>query len=280
MSQRNEADAPRGAGDAFDGNTNAAARGKSVVPGVLDVSEMLDVQLRFGVDEEQVRRDHAISHALAALSRVDDAQLVFFGGTALSRTLLPDLRLSEDIDLVALAPRREVARAVQQELEEALGSTLGVPTFTPTIESARHPLPSVMEVGDARVQIQLLDGDGYPAWSTAIVDLEQRYADAPPARMRSLTPAAFVASKLTAWADRGASRDLYDLWALAERGYVDQEAAAIYARFGQFTSVSAVAFTDLPSDVEWSNALRHQCILRVTPAEAADSVRTALERLG
>lgn len=202
MSQRNEADAPRGAGDAFDGNTNAAARGKSVVPGVLDVSEMLDVQLRFGVDEEQVRRDHAISHALAALSRVDDAQLVFFGGTALSRTLLPDLRLSEDIDLVALAPRREVARAVQQELEEALGSTLGVPTFTPTIESARHPLPSVMEVGDARVQIQLLDGDGYPAWSTAIVDLEQRYADAPPARMRSLTPAAFVASKLTAWADR------------------------------------------------------------------------------
>lgn len=247
--------------------------------GVLDEADLADVQSRFGVDEDQVRRDHAISHALSAISRIDDAQIVFFGGTALSRTLLPDLRLSEDIDLIALAPRREVAHAVQRELELALGVTLGTPTFTPALAAARHPSPSVMTVGEVRVQIQILNGDGYPAWPTEVVDLEQRYADAPRARLRTLTPGAFVASKLSAWADRGASRDLYDLSALSERGYVDQEAADIYARFGQFTSASAVTFTELPSMAEWSNALGHQCILRATPEEAADSVRRALGRL-
>lgn len=33
--------------------------------------------------------------------------VMFFGGTSLSRTHLADARLSEDIDLVALAPRSQ-----------------------------------------------------------------------------------------------------------------------------------------------------------------------------
>ena len=41
----------------------------------------------------QAERDHAISHALAALAASPVAQtLVFYGGTALSRTWLPRLR--------------------------------------------------------------------------------------------------------------------------------------------------------------------------------------------
>lgn len=279
MNRRNEAGPPRDDRVSLGANRQAAPSEHPIAEGVLDDSEMLDVQLRFGVSEDQVRRDHVISHALAAISRIDDERLVFFGGTALSRTLLPDLRLSEDIDLIALAPRREIARAVQRELEAALAPTLGAPAFTPALESTRHPSPSVMEVGDVRVQIQLLDGEGYPAWPTEIVDLEQRYTDAPPAHLRSLTTPAFVASKLSAWADRGASRDLYDLWALADRGHLDQNAAATYARLGQFTSASAITFDRLPSDVEWNNALGHQCILRVGPREAADTVIAALRRL-
>jgi len=40
-----------------------------------------------GVDLEQVRRDHLISHVLAAIAEgVATDDLVFFGGTALSRT--------------------------------------------------------------------------------------------------------------------------------------------------------------------------------------------------
>lgn len=66
-----------------------------------------------------------------------------------------------------------------------------------------------------------------------VTDIEQRYSDAPPARMRVLTPAAFVAAKLAAWIDRHASRDLYDLWALAKAGRIDVEAARLYSRYGQ-----------------------------------------------
>lgn len=79
----------------------------------LTAEDMDRVRADFGVDDEQIRRDHAISHMLAALSRMPEADdLIFFGGTALSRTLLPALRLSEDIDLITRAPRAQVANRI------------------------------------------------------------------------------------------------------------------------------------------------------------------------
>ena len=36
----------------------------------------------FGVADEQIRRDHLISHVLGALSAMDGPGLVFYGGTA------------------------------------------------------------------------------------------------------------------------------------------------------------------------------------------------------
>ena len=43
---------------------------------------------RFGVSDEQVRRDHVISHMLVALSAACADDVTFFGGTALGRTHL------------------------------------------------------------------------------------------------------------------------------------------------------------------------------------------------
>lgn len=83
---------------------------RAPVPGVLDDRERDVVMARFEVGQAQVVRDHVISHALAAIADVGTDRVVFFGGTALSRTLLPDLRLSEDIDLIAHGDRREIAR--------------------------------------------------------------------------------------------------------------------------------------------------------------------------
>ena len=77
-------------------------------------TEWAAVADRFGVDMEQVRRDHLISHVLAAISAgVSSTDVVFFGGTALSRTYLTASRLSEDLDLIAVAPRSHVAAALQ-----------------------------------------------------------------------------------------------------------------------------------------------------------------------
>ena len=42
--------------------------------------------------------------------------------------------------------------------------------------------------------MQLLGGEGY-LWPTEVVEIEQRYSDAPPARLRVLTADAFAAAK-------------------------------------------------------------------------------------
>jgi predicted nucleotidyltransferase component of viral defense system len=59
------------------------------------LAEWEQVASSLGVGMEQVRRDHSISHVLAAISsNVPSDHLVFFGGTALSRTHVADARLS------------------------------------------------------------------------------------------------------------------------------------------------------------------------------------------
>ncbi|MFH8250516.1 nucleotidyl transferase AbiEii/AbiGii toxin family protein [Microbacterium sp. B2969] len=253
------------------------AKNETRVSGVLDAAERLDTEAKFGVDSDQVIRDHVISHALAAIARVGTDDVVFFGGTALSRTHLTDLRLSEDIDLIALGERRAIGDRIESELGRQLQRTLGAVTFTPRLRQARHPEPSVLQVGDVRVQIQLLSTEGYPAWPTEVVEIEQRYSDAPSAELRVLTGAAFVASKLSAWSDRRAPRDLYDLWAMGEAGMINGDAVALFGRLGTHTSAAKVPFERIPSDSEWRTALGHQGIIRVGPQDAAEAVRAALE---
>src|SRR5207245_733759 len=79
---------------------------------------------RFGVADEQVRRDHLISHILAAAATLEGAGLVFFGGTALARTHLPAFRLSEDVDLLA-DPREEWLARLERHLPRALRRHFG-----------------------------------------------------------------------------------------------------------------------------------------------------------
>jgi predicted nucleotidyltransferase component of viral defense system len=254
-------------------------RGTGARPGVLDERERERVEAQFGVSAEQVARDHVISHALAAIATAGTDDLVFFGGTALSRTHLTRLRLSEDIDLIASGSRGEIGDRIEAALARGLGRAFGTPTFIPRISDTVHSESSVMEVGGVRIRIQLLSAEGYPAWPTEVVDIEQRYGDAPPARLRVPTAAAFAVAKLAAWSDRGAPRDLYDLWALADAGKIDREAAEMFGKLGPYTSASKVSFARLPTYEEWTAALGHQCVPQVGPEEAARKVREALASL-
>ncbi|WP_308291248.1 nucleotidyl transferase AbiEii/AbiGii toxin family protein [Microbacterium ureisolvens] len=243
---------------------------------MLDAGERQEIERRFGVDSEQVVRDHVISHALAAISSVGTDDIVFFGGTALSRTHLTELRLSEDIDLIALSDRQTLGDRIESAIAGQLQRTLGAVTFVPRLRDTRHPEPSVMQVGDTRVQIQLLTSAGYPAWPTEVTEVEQRYSDAAPAKLRVPTSAAFVAAKLSAWNDRQAPRDLYDLWAMGEAHMIDSEAVDLFGRLGPYTSAAKVSFATLPTDVEWELALGHQGIIRIGPRDAANSVQRVL----
>ena len=233
----------------------------------------------FGADDNQVRRDHLISHVLGALAaHVPTEDLTFFGGTALSRTHIPDGRLSEDIDLLARGPRRDVLQAVEPAVRRGVQRTHGRPTWHPPLLDTSDAGTSILTAGGLTIRVQVLDGAGYP-WPTEVRDIEQRYSDAPAARLRTLTGPAFAAAKLAAWVDRRYSRDLWDLAYLAERGLVDAAAARLFMRHGQFAHRPAAwLLTTPPDEKQWRNDLAHQTRLSLTAAQALARVREGWTR--
>lgn len=251
----------------------------AVVPGVLADSDLSRVIERFGVSADQVRRDHLISHVLAAVAAVPG--FVFLGGTALTRTVLPDLRLSEDIDLIAPDPRGEAAQALEVSIDRALARSFGEVAWAPRPSETRHPHTAVLLVAERlSVQVQVLDPVGYPAWPTTLRRVDQRYADAPSARLRVLTEAAFAASKLDAWLNRRAARDLYDLWALARSGHITPEAADLVTSLTSWTTLpSRAEWGSAPEERQWQLDLGHQTRLTVSAAEAFETVAAAWEEL-
>jgi predicted nucleotidyltransferase component of viral defense system len=245
---------------------------------MLDPAEETAVADKFGVARPQVRRDHLISHLLAALSARAVDQVVFFGGTALSRTFLPDGRLSEDIDLIAVNDRRSAAEAVTDCLVRGVRREYPGLRWEPLLTTVRDTEPAVLISQDGlTVRVQLLSATGYPPWPTEQRQLVQRYSDAPPATLTVLTLPAFVAAKIMAWADRATPRDLYDLWLLTRRGSFDD--AGLFARYGQTgRPPTGALFTTAPDETRWRQELSGQTRLEITAAEALNAVREAFEQ--
>lgn len=247
----------------------------------LDDSEARTVVDTFGVAIEQVRRDHLISHILAALSASHREYVTFFGGTALARTYLATGRLSEDIDLIATGARGETAAAIEQTLEPALRRSHGRISWAPRLTAVRDTDPAVLLANDGQlaVRIQLLDHRGYPTWPTEFRPIEQRYTDAGPATLRVPTAPAFAAWKTVAWHDRGAPRDLWDLWALAELGEITKRAAELFVAHGPTGNAPQPwMFTSAPTEERWRSQLAGQTRLTVGAAEALHVVANAWAR--
>jgi hypothetical protein len=229
----------------------------------------------FGASSGQIRRDHLISHLLAALTELAGDKLIFFGGTALSRTLLPDGRLSEDIDLIARGSRGQIAARLTATLPRTLRREFPGLSWEPSLSEVRDVDPALRRTPDGvTVRLQLLDSLGYPRWPVHTVDLVQRYSDAPPARLTTPTPAAFAAWKTAAWFDRAAARDLYDLWALATIGQITAEAARLFVRYGPTNRPPDNGlFGKAPDEDRWRRDLGGQLRLEITAAEALEVVR-------
>lgn len=229
----------------------------------------------FGVALDQVRRDHAISHILSAISESNVASnFTFYGGTALSRTLLPRLRLSEDIDLLSHAYRVATARDIESSIEAKLARTHGEVTWEPRLSETRGAESAVLRLRSGVViRVQMMNASDVAAWPTVQMELVQRYPDARPANLSVFTPASFAAAKTVAWADRRASRDLYDLWALALLGAIDASAALAFRKHGTGTQPGEWMFTQAPSEDQWTTALAHQGRIRVGPKNALRVVK-------
>lgn len=219
---------------------------------------------RFGVDEQQIRHDHLISHVLAAFAELE-LDAIFRGGTALARSHLDGLRISEDIDLLTRAPA-EIAKFLSQELPGQL----------------RREFPN-LELLDGGRWVQLLRTSGLtlqvqaealePAqvrchefeWTT--VNLRYSDLDRRGAGLRLPSAASFVAMKHLAYSDRvarNAPRDLVDLAAMAEAGMITRRADEIVRCLRGF-GVQPSELAEVPQTIRrgWTVSLGHQ--MRAVP---------------
>jgi hypothetical protein len=246
---------------------------------MLDPAELDETAATFAVAPAQVRRDHVISHLLAALSEHAADAVMFFGGTALARTHLPGGRLSEDVDLLAVGSRRAVVANVESVLGAAARRAVGALQWERPLSSVREIEHGLLRAPDgAVIRVQLLDPLGYPDWPTERRPMEQRYSDAPPASLTVPTRDAFVAWKTATWAERYAARDLFDLAGLAGIGAIGPAAADLYVRYGPTgTPPQGWLFGGSVDEARWVRELAGQTRLVTTAAESLLSVRAAWE---
>jgi Nucleotidyl transferase AbiEii toxin, Type IV TA system len=161
----------------------------------IDDTELYDTADAFGVDLDQVRRDHVISHVLAAISTHARDTFLFTGGTMLSRTWLRDVRLSEDVDLMVYETRSVVGARLADLVRSEIEPLFGRVEWDKDPATAGDAESIFASVGDdVTIKFQLVDTIGRAPWPRARVAIHQRYSDAPPSVRRWLTSALSTAS--------------------------------------------------------------------------------------
>jgi hypothetical protein len=148
-------------------------------------------------------------------------------------------------------------------------------SWEPSLTEVRDVDPAILRTPDGlTVRLQLLDPTGYPSWPVHSVNLIQRYSDAPPARLTTPTSPSFAAWKTTAWFDRAAARDLYDLWALATIGQITADAARLFVRYGPTNHPPDDGmFANAPDEEHWRRDLGGQLRLDITAGDALAVVK-------
>lgn len=230
---------------------------------------------RFGVTSDRIMRDHFISHVLAALPSATK----FYGGTALCRTYLEGTRLSEDVDLLSTDPG-----SCLEQLEGLLPKALRreFPDSTWTARGSVDDGVAATLAPPGIVAIKVYVGWLRPAvdpWVFADTDVRLRYsdlADATPLTCPTLVT--FAAMKLSAWFDRHAPRDLFDLAGLASTGVLaDAEVAQLFrAKTGVGIPHSEFVRISKATSRAWETELAGQVGVLPSAEECLATVRDAL----
>ncbi len=255
---------------------------------MIGVDEVKDYATLFGTPVESVLKDHAISHVLHGLSQVisdsEKASVVFYGGTALNRTLLHDFRLSEDIDLI-VESYPEWIETMKSVVQDYMRNEF--PDAHWERESTYDGVWTVHLVCTQNTEVQVQCVKPRARWEyykphlvTAPVKL--RYSDLPEsAEFMVPNSDAFVAMKLCAWIDRYTPRDLADLAELANHGYITRSALDL-ARdvYGIPFTTSTLGRTFPPRvEREWESALTHQAAAMRTMQESYDKLIAAVQKI-
>jgi predicted nucleotidyltransferase component of viral defense system len=227
------------------------------------------------VPESQIRRDHVLSHLIHSLE--GGSGFVFIGGTALNRTFLQDLRLSEDIDLYVLDGDRELIlnqllRGVRLEYPDLQSSGTGSVNDVHTFR---------LQDGPIQVRVQMIRNR--PSWETlptTVSGVRLYYADLPEtAHLATPTCESLVAMKLNAWVDRSAPRDLFDLWKLTLLDCFNPESLELVTTM-LARRLQRQEFHSPPSLAEWTAELSHQTSDPGSPEVALSQLAEHLADLG
>jgi Nucleotidyl transferase AbiEii toxin, Type IV TA system len=230
---------------------------------------------RFGVATVQILRDHYISHVLAALP----TDTCFYGGTALCRTYLAGSRLSEDIDLLSSDPSACLS-TLEATLPGALRREFPDSAWTPLGDVDDGVAATLAPPGIVAIKVYV--GRLRPAvdpWLFAPTEVELRYSDlAETTQLECPTLATFAAMKLSAWFDRHAPRDLYDLAGLASTGILaDPEVADLFrTKHSVGVPVREIARVPNATAAAWETELAGQVAVLPTAEECLATVSLAL----
>lgn len=228
------------------------------------------VRAFFDSTEEQVRRDHAISHILAALQEMK-SDMTFFGGTALARTYLKEGRLSEDIDLFTNS-RVELSKEID-ELPIFLDEEFPNATWALIPSRAMDAQDLFLRCSDSiQVKMQIVESEtrGWKAVPVELSEIFQRYSDVPSTSLVVPTLDGFIAMKALAWFDRRAARDLFDLVGLSNLQEVTEVARSVVEQIrGYRLSVGMMRQRAIGL---WAEELAHQTNLDVSEEECLSRV--------
>jgi len=249
---------------------------------MISQTEIDETAKKFGAPHSQILRDHLISHVIAALADWPNQQhITFFGGTALCRTWLPNLRLSEDIDL--LLDRPDDTAAIRDHVSRQLRREF--PSLTWTALGTQHEVQT-WTLTDNQLELKIQFAQWRIGWQHTLTGtptaVQLRYSDLPEtATLTVPDPSSFAAMKLLAWFDRFTPRDLFDLAALADAGHIDQRATHMVKEIAGFTPTTQTTGTTVRQSVQttWQDELGHQLADTRTPADCLTSLRNALQTI-
>lgn len=243
---------------------------------MIDPEEIRAHAASWGTSDEQIRKDHLISHLLNALPAVEG--FVFFGGTALNRTIVADGRLSEDIDLYLDPTSPAELVAITAALTS--GTRSEFPDLRIVSQGGRGDVQTyAVTTEDLMVRLQVVGArQDLSRYETEIASVALRYSDLPASiSMRVPVSDAFVAMKCVAFEDRRAPRDLHDLGSLVRLGLVRPSSIQTLVRFRGFGPVRTL-YTPArsPSQESWALELAHQVADPGSAKETLALVRDAL----
>lgn len=228
---------------------------------MIGLSQLKRLAAKAGVPQGIVEKDIALSGALRAISDAELAKhVVFKGGTAIRKIYFKEARFSEDLDFTVIAlDQRGCSGLLKEALEDkttegivfekleerpSVGLKAAIKYLGPLGHAQRIRLDFSFRENLSKkpIQKELIDTYSFGSGKLLVLSLEE-----------------ILAEKLHALGSRSASRDLYDVWFLLEKGIqidkpmLDQK-FAFYNE--EFDAKKAIENARKSKD-NWTRDLRH-----------------------